>query len=116
MIARRQLVSGTVLLDEHVTISGLIPPGHKVATRAIAIGEPVKRYNQIIGFAKRPIRPGEHVQPHNLAMGDFARGYAFGVAAKPTPAAHRAPTLRATDRPARARARTARRGPSLNPL
>ena len=38
-------------------MSGLVPPGHKVATRAIAVGEPVKRYNQIIGFAKRPSRP-----------------------------------------------------------
>ena len=36
---------------ENVTVSGLIPPGHKVATRAIAKGEPVRRYNQIIGFA-----------------------------------------------------------------
>jgi arabinonate dehydratase len=84
VIARQQLVSGTALLDEHVTISGLVPPGHKVATRAIAQGAPVKRYNQIIGFAKRAIAPGEHVHLHNLAMGDFARDYAFGADAKPT--------------------------------
>jgi altronate hydrolase len=84
VIARQQLVSGTVLLDENVTISGLIPPGHKVATRAIPAGAPVKRYNQIIGFAKRAIAPGEHVHLHNLAMGDFARDYAFGADVKPT--------------------------------
>jgi altronate hydrolase len=84
VIARAQLVSGTALLDEKVTVSGLIPPGHKVATHAIPAGAPVKRYNQIIGFAKRAIAPGEHVHMHNLAMGDFARDYAFGVDAKPT--------------------------------
>src|ERR1700693_4023668 len=84
VIARQQLVSGTVLLDEKVTTSGLIPPGHKVATRAIAVGEPVKRYNQIIGFAKRPIAPGEHVHLHNLAMGELPRDYAFGADVKPT--------------------------------
>jgi len=84
VIARAQLVSGTALLDENVTISGLIPPGHKVATHAIPAGAPVKRYNQIIGFAKRAIAPGEHVHMHNLAMGDFARDYAYGVDAKPT--------------------------------
>jgi len=84
VIARQQLVSGTALLDEHVKISGLVPPGHKVATRAIAVGEPIKRYNQIIGFAKRPIAPGEHVHLHNMAMGEFTRDYAFGVDAKPT--------------------------------
>src|SRR5438034_1005551 len=84
VIARQQLVSGTTLLDEEVKISGLIPPGHKVATRAIRHGEPVKRYNQIIGFAKRDISPGEHVHLHNLAMGEFSRDYAFGADVKPT--------------------------------
>ena len=84
VIARQQLVSGTALLDENVTVSGLVPPGHKVATRAIRAGEPVKRYNQIIGFAKRAIAAGEHVHLHNLAMGEFARDYAFGIDAKPT--------------------------------
>jgi len=84
VIARQQLVSGTTLLDEKVAVSGLVPPGHKIATRAIAPGEPVKRYNQIIGFAKRDIAPGEHVHLHNLAMGEFTRDYAFGADAKPT--------------------------------
>ena len=67
-----------------VTVVGLIPPGHKVATRAIAKGAPVKRYNQIIGFASRDIAPGEHVHLHNLQMGSFDRDYAFGVDVKPT--------------------------------
>ena len=84
VIARQQLVGGTKLLDENVAVVGLVPPGHKVATRAIAVGEAVRRYNQIIGFASRAIAPGEHVHLHNLAMGDFARDYAIGVDAKPT--------------------------------
>ena len=84
VIARAQLVGGTQLLDEKVTVSGLVPPGHKVATGAIAKGAPVKRYNQIIGFASRDIQPGEHVHLHNLAMGSFDRDYAFGADAKPT--------------------------------
>src|SRR5438270_511241 len=36
VIARRQLLSGTVLPREGVTVSGLVPPGHKIAVRAIA--------------------------------------------------------------------------------
>ena len=84
VIARQQLVGGTKLLDENVAVVGLVPPGHKVATRAIAAGEPVRRYNQIIGFASRAIGPGEHVHLHNLAMGEFARDYAIGVDAKAT--------------------------------
>jgi altronate hydrolase len=84
VIARSQLVGGTTLIDEKVTVAGLVPPGHKIATRAVAKGAPVKRYNQIIGFASRPISPGEHVHLHNLVMGAFDRDYAVGVDAKPT--------------------------------
>ena len=85
LIARSQLVGGTQA--ENVIIKGLIPAGHKVATRAFAAGEPVRRYNQIIGFASKPIAPGEHVHTHNLDMGpnkgDFERDYAFGADVKP---------------------------------
>ena len=49
LIARSQLVGGTTV--EGVAARGLIPAGHKIATHAIATGEPVRRYNQIIGFA-----------------------------------------------------------------
>jgi altronate hydrolase len=94
LIARAQLVGGAQA--ENVTVRGLIPPGHKVATRAIAAGEPVRRYNQIIGFASQAIAAGEHVHTHNLNMGpdkgDFARDYAFGADVKPAPA-HREATF-----------------------
>ena len=56
VIARSQHMSCSAV--EGVPVRGLIPPGHKVATRAIAVGEPVRRYNQIIGFAHQAIAPG----------------------------------------------------------
>ena len=88
LIARSQLVGGTQV--ESIAVKGLIPAGHKVATHAIATGEPVRRYNQIIGFASKPIAAGEHVHTHNLwmgeAKGDFARDYAIGADVKPEPA------------------------------
>jgi altronate hydrolase len=73
VITRRQLLSGTVLPEEGITISGLIPPGHKVAVRDLAAGAPVRRYGQIIGFASQAIRRGQHVHVHNLGMGEFER-------------------------------------------
>ena len=88
VIARAQLIGGSVF--EGVTARGLIPAGHKVAVRAIAQGEPVRRYNQIIGFASKPIAPGEHVHTQNLWMGEakgqFTRDHAFGADVKPEPA------------------------------
>ncbi|MCP3714973.1 MULTISPECIES: UxaA family hydrolase [Paraburkholderia] len=85
-IARGQLMPGSTLYGDH-TVAGMIPPGHKVALRDIEPGEPVRRYGQIIGFASRPIRRGEHVHTQNLSMGDFERDYAFGVDAHDTAAA-----------------------------
>ena len=84
VIARYQLVAGLRIPEENLVVSGLIPPGHKVATRTIASGQPVHRYNQIIGVAKQTIEPGQHVHTHNLAMTEFTRDYAFGVDARPT--------------------------------
>ena len=87
VIARTQLISGTKI--EYITTKGLIPPGHKVATKALNTGDAVRRYNQIIGFASKPIATGEHVHTHNLDMGankgDFARDYAVGADVKPEP-------------------------------
>jgi altronate hydrolase len=84
VIARQQLLGGTALASLGVTVSGLIPPGHKVAVRAIKAGEPVRRYNQIIGIAKTDIAPGQHVHTHNLAFGDVAHDYAVGEGVTPT--------------------------------
>ena len=59
--------SGTVLLRQD------IPAGHKCAVRSLDAGAPVHKYGQVIGFATRPIRAGEHVHSHNLAFGEFER-------------------------------------------
>ena len=84
VIARHQLLGGTRLADEGVTVVGLVPPGHKVAVRAIAAGQPVRRYNQVIGVARQDIAPGQHVHTHNLEFSSFGRAAEAGVAAVPT--------------------------------
>ena len=72
-------------MADGVTTVERIPAGHKVAIRPIAVGEPIRRYGQIIGFATAPIAPGEHVHTQNCGMGDFAKDYACGVDVTPTP-------------------------------
>ncbi len=84
VVARADILQGTEVPGEGVAARGHIPAGHKLATAAIANGEAVRKYNQIIGFATAAIAPGDHVHTHNVAMGDFARDYAFFVDAKPT--------------------------------
>jgi altronate hydrolase len=59
-----------------------VPKGHKMASTQIAVGEPILKFGQIIGFASKPIGPGEWVHEHNVEMHDFARDYRFCEAAK----------------------------------
>ena len=99
VIACRELETGTNLLNEGVVCRERIPPGHKVATRAIRLGEPVRRYSQIIGFATQPIEAGAHVHVHNLEVRDFARDYAHGEAYQPTVPAPRPATFQGIVRP-----------------
>jgi altronate hydrolase len=99
VIACRELETGTNLIKENVICRDRIPAGHKVATRAIAPGDPVRRYSQVIGFATRPIAPGQHVHVHNLEVRDFARDYAFGEAYKPTEFVKSPATFRGIVRP-----------------
>ena len=84
VIACREIEAGTSLLQEGVVAKERIPSGHKIATRAIAKDQPVRRYDQVIGFATQPIAAGAHVHVHNLEVRDFARDYAFGEAYRKT--------------------------------
>ena len=77
VIARVDIPRDTALAGENVRTAHAIPAGHKIAVREIRAGSPVRRYNQIIGFATRDIRAGEQVHVQNLGMGDFERDYAF---------------------------------------
>jgi altronate hydrolase len=74
-----------VLADEAgLVVAGLIPPGHKVATAAMAAGQAVRRYNQVIGHATAAIAPGQHVHTHNLAFANFERAHDVGAGALAT--------------------------------
>jgi len=84
-VLKRPLKAGTALVDGTLRITAAqdIPPGHKIAVAAVADGAPVRKYGQIIGFAKGDIAPGAHVHQHNLVLKDFGRECQFCVDAKP---------------------------------
>jgi altronate hydrolase len=82
--ARVEILQMTPVPGEEVVSATRIPAGHKVATRPTAKGEPVRKYDQIIGFASADIAPGSHVHVHNVEMHDFERDYAFSEGVRPT--------------------------------
>lgn len=71
LVALRDIAGG-----ELVNAAGLpsltcltdVPRGHKVARRALAAGELVHKYGQVIGVTTEPVAEGAHVHTHNLGM------------------------------------------------
>lgn len=84
-IAKAEIRVGTLLEDEGGAIEARqdIRPGHKIARRHIALGAPVRRYGQVIGFATQGIAKGDHVHSHNLAIGELHREYEVGSDVRP---------------------------------
>ncbi len=86
-VAARNLPVGLAI--EHdgrtITLPRRIGLGHKLALQAIAAGQPVLKYGQIIGFASQDIAPGDHIHEHNLSAGAFDRDYAYCRDCPPPP-------------------------------
>jgi altronate hydrolase len=83
-IAKADLAPGLTLTDEDgrsIVVRHSIPSGHKLALEAVAVGDPVRRYGQVIGLATRPISPGDHVHTHNLGLGRLDQDVAYGAEA-----------------------------------
>ena len=99
VIACQDLAAGTVLDEYGLVVRDTVPAGHKVAVRDLATGQPVRRYNQIIGFASAAISAGDHVHVQNLKVQTFERDYAFCTDSKPTRYVHPEATFRGIVRP-----------------
>jgi altronate hydrolase len=88
-VARHEIAPGTSLSagGRSIVSADLIPSGHKIALRAIAQGEVVRKYGQVIGRATQPVAAGSHVHTHNLGMGGDSHDHGIGASYKPTPRA-----------------------------
>ena len=83
LIARATIALGQELPEFGLRVKAQIQAGHKIAARAIAAGEPVRKYDTVIGFAARDIAAGEHVHTHNLRFEEFDRDPQFCADVKP---------------------------------
>lgn len=88
------VVTGTVLPGQTLaspssaaplTVRDKIPALHKVARVDLPDGSPIRKYGQIIGFARGNIPAGSHVHTYNVTLGTFDRDYAIGTEATPLP-------------------------------
>jgi altronate hydrolase len=70
-----------------------IPRGHKMATTAIAKGEAVRKYAQVIGYAHTDIAAGEHVHTHNLDFRNVDTEYEIATNMHPVAPAEKRDTF-----------------------
>lgn len=77
-VARAEVPSGTAI-EGRFTTSDAIPAGHKVALKSIPRGQPVLKYDVVIGFASKNITAGDYVHNHNISFEDVTHDYAYGV-------------------------------------
>src|SRR5258708_36783818 len=83
VVARMDILPGTAVEGE-VAAATRVPPGHKILTQAVKKGEPLRKYNQIIGFATDDLEAGTHTHTQNCVTGDFQRDDALGADPHPT--------------------------------
>jgi len=83
LVARTPLALGQELPELGLRARAQVPAGHKIAARRIAAGEPVRKYDTVIGSAARDIEPGDYVHTHNVALVDFDRDPGFGLDVRP---------------------------------
>jgi altronate hydrolase len=83
LIARAPIALGQELPEFGLRVRAQVPAGHKIAARAIREGEPVVKYDTVIGFAARDLEAGEHVHTHNLRFEEFDRDPEFCADVRP---------------------------------
>jgi len=75
VVLRRPLGKGGRFVCEgrEVILRDKVTVGHKVAVRPVETGNPVRKYGQVIGFARSSVQPGDWVHTHNLEVRVFER-------------------------------------------
>ncbi len=71
--------AGSMPLGDGEPLGRSVSPGHKIARIAIAKGDAVLKFGQIIGYATSDIPLGAHVHSHNCEIGAHDQDYRVGA-------------------------------------
>ena len=83
VVARTDIAIGARLEPDGLVSRSQVAAGHKIAARAITKGEPIRKYDVIIGFAAADIPAGTLVHSHNMEFREFDRDYAYAQDYRP---------------------------------
>lgn len=82
-VARAPIAIGDSVDGNGLISRAQIPAGYKVAMHPISRGEPIRKYNVVVGFASTDIEPGSLVHSHNTEFREFDRDYAYASEYRP---------------------------------
>src|SRR5579863_73059 len=87
VVAARNVPAGSVVDvgGQSIEARDNVDLGHKMATRLIPRGSPVRKFGQTIGFATCDIVPGSWVHTHNVEAGSLSLDYAYASEIPPDP-------------------------------
>ena len=80
--AKSNIDAGIDIIEENINTNQKIPVGHKIATKNIAEGDKIIKYDNIIGIANENIKIGDHVHVHNTGMAERTKDYQFSEGCK----------------------------------
>ena len=83
VVARRNIEIDEYVSNESLKTHAQVPAGYKIATTLIKQGEPIRKYNVVIGFATEDIMPGEVAHTQNIVFRDYDRDYAHATEYQP---------------------------------
>jgi len=86
VVARTDIGLGEPLGLEDIASRDQVAAGYKIARQSIVQGDPIRKYNVVVGFASKDIKPGSMVHSHNTEFRDFDRDYAHASAYQPVDA------------------------------
>jgi altronate hydrolase len=80
-VAVRPLHAGDVVAVNggEVRLRQDVPAGHKLAIHDVDEDAPVRKYGQVIGFARRTIQAGDHVHVQNLGVKPLTLEYEYAT-------------------------------------
>jgi len=76
VVARTDIGLGEPIGIEEIASRDQVAAGYKIARQSIVQGDPIRKYNVVVGFASKDIKPGSMVHSHNTEFRDFDRDYA----------------------------------------
>jgi len=83
VVARSDIGLGQPTGLDGINSRAQVSAGYKIARRPISRGEPIRKYNVVIGFAAQDIAPGDLVHSHNIEFREFDRDYACATDYQP---------------------------------